>query len=127
MCHGDIFRKNPAAELFSEHHSQQTKESNDWRGGTLYANDSVQSSDKQPTANETISVFISSNSSPASVRLRSHLKRQSIRNPVHKELLRVARAIARHAGDRLLDNPKGAVVQRVHLGVCDRSVRRSAE
>jgi len=47
MCHADIFRKNPTAELFSEHHSQEAEQSDDWRGRTLYANHSVQNADKQ--------------------------------------------------------------------------------
>ena len=42
MCHADIFRKNPTAELFSEHHSQEAEQSDDWRGRTLYANESVE-------------------------------------------------------------------------------------
>ena len=47
MCHADFFRKNPTAELFSQHHSQEAEQSDDWRGGTLYANHSVQNADKQ--------------------------------------------------------------------------------
>src|ERR1700743_906007 len=47
MCHADIFRENPSAKLFSEHHSQQAEQSDDWRGRTLYANHSVQKADKQ--------------------------------------------------------------------------------
>jgi hypothetical protein len=47
MRHADFFRKNPTAELFSEHHSQEAKQSDDWRGWTLYANHSVQNADKQ--------------------------------------------------------------------------------
>jgi len=47
MCHADILRKNPTGELFSEHHSQEAEQSDDWRGRTLYANHSVQNAHKQ--------------------------------------------------------------------------------
>jgi hypothetical protein len=47
MCHADFFCKHPTAELFSEHHSQEAEQSDDWRGRTLYANHSVQTADKQ--------------------------------------------------------------------------------
>jgi len=47
MCHTDIFRKNPTAELLSEHHSQEAEQSDDRQGRTLYANHSVQNADKQ--------------------------------------------------------------------------------
>jgi len=42
MCHADIFRKNPTAELFSEHHSQEAEQSDDGRGRTLYPDKSVE-------------------------------------------------------------------------------------
>jgi hypothetical protein len=47
MCHADISRNNPTAELFSEHHSQEAEQSDDWRGRTLDANHSVHNADKQ--------------------------------------------------------------------------------
>jgi hypothetical protein len=47
LCHADIFRVKPPAELLSKHHSQEAEQSDDWRGRTLYANYSVQNADKQ--------------------------------------------------------------------------------
>jgi hypothetical protein len=47
MCQADIFRENPTAELFFEHHSQEAEQSDDWRGWTLYPDKSVEGTHSQ--------------------------------------------------------------------------------
>ena len=42
MCQANVSRNNPAAELFSEHHSQEAEQSDDGRGRTLYPDESVE-------------------------------------------------------------------------------------
>ena len=42
MCQADVFRNNPAAELFSKHHSQKAEQSDDGRGRTFYPDHSVE-------------------------------------------------------------------------------------
>src|SRR5713226_9890129 len=47
MCETDLFRKNPATELFPEHHSQKTEQSNNGRGRAFHSDHSIQNADKQ--------------------------------------------------------------------------------
>ena len=42
----DLFRKNPASYLLPDDHSEKTEQSDNRRGRTLNANNSIQHSDK---------------------------------------------------------------------------------
>src|SRR5580658_5991377 len=41
MCNVQLLGLNPYAQLFAEHHAQESKQSNDGRGGALYPNKTV--------------------------------------------------------------------------------------